>query len=162
MKATCKFDFGVARLPYYPDVPGAPQNSIIGGASLWVMGKEEPGGVQGRGQVLHLPLQPEIQAFWHQQTGYLPITRAAYELTKSQGYYKENPGPELAIQQLQNKPPTANSDGHPLRLLPQIREIVDEEWEDILADKKSPRSRAWTTWSGGATRSFASSRRVNK
>jgi sn-glycerol 3-phosphate transport system substrate-binding protein len=37
-KAGAKFDFGMAELPYYPDVAGAPQNSIIGGASLWVMG----------------------------------------------------------------------------------------------------------------------------
>src|SRR3984893_15085449 len=41
-QAGVKFDFGLAELPYYPDVPGAPQNSIIGGASLWVMGGKEP------------------------------------------------------------------------------------------------------------------------
>jgi sn-glycerol 3-phosphate transport system substrate-binding protein len=40
-KAGAKFDFGLAELPYYPDVPGAPQNSIIGGASLWGHGRQE-------------------------------------------------------------------------------------------------------------------------
>ncbi len=138
MKATCKFDFGVARLPYYPDVKGAPQNSIIGGASLWVMGKKSPPEYKAVAKFFTFISSPEIQAFWHQQTGYLPITKAAYELTKSQGYYNENPGPEIAIQQLLNKPPTPNSMGIRFGFMPQIREIIDEEWEAILAEKKSP------------------------
>src|SRR5438477_10255887 len=41
-KSTAKFDFTSAPMPYYPDVKGAPQNSIIGGASLWVMGGKKP------------------------------------------------------------------------------------------------------------------------
>ena len=136
MKATCKFDFGVAWLPYYPDVPGAPQNSIIGGASLWVMGRKSSAEYKAVAKFFTFLSSPEIQAFWHQQTGYLPITRAAYELTKSQGYYNANPGPEIAIQQLLNKEPTPNSMGIRFGFMPQIREIIDEEWESILADKK--------------------------
>ena len=100
MKANCKFDFGVAKLPYYPDVPGAPQNSIIGGASLWVFNGKSPAEYKAVTAFFTFISQPEIQAFWHQNTGYLPITTAAYELTKSQGYYKDNPGLEVAIQQL--------------------------------------------------------------
>ena len=38
IKQNAKFKFTVAPLPYYADVAGAPQNTIIGGASLWVMG----------------------------------------------------------------------------------------------------------------------------
>src|SRR6476620_12273457 len=38
VKANAKFDLGSAPMPNYDDIPGAPQNSIIGGASLWVMG----------------------------------------------------------------------------------------------------------------------------
>ena len=36
-KALGRDKFGIAMLPYSPDVAGAPQNSIIGGATLWVM-----------------------------------------------------------------------------------------------------------------------------
>ena len=139
MKATCKFDFGVARLPYYPDVKGAPQNSIIGGASLWVMGKKSAAEYKAVARFFSFISSPEIQAFWHQQTGYLPITKAAYQLTKSQGYYEENPGPEVAIQQLLNKEPTPNSMGIRFGFMPQIREIIDEEWEAILGEKKTPK-----------------------
>ncbi len=38
IKRNAKFDFSVNMLPYHDDIKGAPQNSIIGGASLWVMG----------------------------------------------------------------------------------------------------------------------------
>lgn len=81
--------------------------------------------------------KPEIQALWHKETGYLPVTQAAYELTKSQGYYKNNPGLEVAIKQLTNKPPTPNSMGVRFGNMPIIREIEDQIWEDILADKIS-------------------------
>jgi sn-glycerol 3-phosphate transport system substrate-binding protein len=137
MKATCKFDFGVARLPYYPDVKGAPQNTIIGGASLWVFANKSKDEYKATAAFFSFLSQPEIQAYWHQNTGYFPITQAAYELTKSQGFYKDNPGLELAILQLNNKAPTANSAGLRLGSFAAIRTIEDEQWEDILAGKIS-------------------------
>jgi len=136
-KNTCKFDFGVARLPYYPDVAGAPQNSIIGGASLWVFGGKSKDEYKGVAQFFTFLSTPEIQALWHQNTGYLPITTAAYELTKSQGFYNANPGPEVAIKQLLNKAPTKNSMGIRFGNFALIREVEDQTWEDILAGKIS-------------------------
>lgn len=56
-KGTAKFDFTSAPMPYYPDVAGAPQNSIIGGASLWVMGGKKPEEYKGRGEVLRVPFR---------------------------------------------------------------------------------------------------------
>jgi sn-glycerol 3-phosphate transport system substrate-binding protein len=135
MKASCKFEFGVARLPYYPDVAGAPQNSIIGGASLWVFNGKSKAEYKAVADFFSFLSQPEIQAFWHQNTGYFPITTAAYELTKAQGFYKENPALELAILQLNNKKPTENSMGLRLGSFAAIREIEDQQWEDILAGK---------------------------
>ena len=41
----------ISVLPYHDDVKGAPQNSVIGGASLWVMSGKQARGVQGRGEV---------------------------------------------------------------------------------------------------------------
>jgi sn-glycerol 3-phosphate transport system substrate-binding protein len=137
MKATCKFDFGVARLPYYPDVKGAPQNSIIGGASLWVFSGKSKFEYKAIANFFAYLSLPETQALWHQNTGYLPITKAAYELTKSQGFYNTNPGPEIAINQLLNKAPTPNSMGIRFGNFNIIREIEDQTWEDILADKIS-------------------------
>jgi len=137
MKANCKFEFGVARLPYYPDVAGAPQNTIIGGASLWVFNGRTKYEYKGIAEFFTFLSSAEIQAFWHQSTGYLPITLAAYELTKSQGFYDANPGPEVAIKQLLNKDPTASSMGIRFGNFNIIREIEDQTWEDILGGKIS-------------------------
>lgn len=137
MKANCKFDFGVARLPYYPEVKDAPQNSIIGGASLWVFNKKSKDEYKAVASFFNFLSKPESQAMWHQGTGYLPITTEAYELTKKQGYYNENPGPEVAIKQLLNKAPTGNSMGIRFGNFNIIREIEDQTWEDILAGKIS-------------------------
>ena len=56
VKAQAKFDFTAAPMPYYPDVKGAPQNSIIGGASLWVMGGKSAEEYKGVAKFLDLPL----------------------------------------------------------------------------------------------------------
>lgn len=82
-----KFKFGVAPLPYY----GAPQNTIIGGASLWVMSGKSKETYRGVAKFFTHLSSPEVRAEWHQGTGYLPITNAAYDLTKSSGFYDKNP-----------------------------------------------------------------------
>src|SRR6476646_6540158 len=90
-KATAKFDFTSAPMPYYPDVAGAPQNSIIGGASLWVMGGKKPEEYKGVAKFFAFLSDTDRQARLHQESGYLPITKAAYEKTKSDGFYEKNP-----------------------------------------------------------------------
>ena len=131
-----KFEFGTSTLPYYADVSGAPQNTIIGGASLWVFANKKPEVYKGVTKFFHFLASPEIAARWHQQTGYVPVTKAAYELTKKQGFYDKNPGTEVGVQQL-NVETTAQSRGVRLGYLPQIREIEDQEMERIFSDKTS-------------------------
>ncbi len=139
IKKNAKFEFGVSQLPYYPDVKGAPQNSIIGGASLWVMAGKKPAEYKGVAKFFTFLSSPAIQADWHQKTGYVPITKAAYELTKKQGFYETNPGTDVAIQQLLLKNPTKDSKGIRLGYFPQIRTIIDEELEAVWAQKKGPK-----------------------
>jgi sn-glycerol 3-phosphate transport system substrate-binding protein len=79
---------------------------------------------------------PEVQADWHQFTGYLPITEAAYALTKEQGFYDKNPGSELAIKQITLNPPTENSKGLRFGSYVQIRDIIDEELEAVWSGAK--------------------------
>ena len=139
IKKNSKFEFGVAQLPYYPDVKGAPQNTIIGGASLWVMGGKKPIEYKGVAKFFTFLSSPDIQADWHQKTGYVPITKAAYELTKKQGFYEKNPGTDVAIQELLERNPTVNSKGIRLGNFVQIRGIIDEELEAVWAQKKGPK-----------------------
>jgi sn-glycerol 3-phosphate transport system substrate-binding protein len=139
VKKNAKFEFGVSQLPYYEDVKGAPQNSIIGGASLWVMAGRKPAEYKGVAKFFTFLSSPEIQAEWHQKTGYVPITKAAYELTKKQGFYEKNPGTDVAIQQLLLRNPTKDSKGIRLGNFPQIRTIISEELEAVWAQKKGPK-----------------------
>ena len=139
IKRNAKFEFGVTQLPYYPDVKDAPQNSIIGGASLWVMAGKKPAEYKGVAKFFTFLSSPEIQADWHQKTGYVPITKAAYELTKKQGFYDANPGTDVAIQQLLLKNPTKDSKGVRLGNFVQIRDVNDEELEAVWSQKKSPK-----------------------
>jgi len=129
-----KFEFGTSTVPYYADVQGAPQNTIIGGASLWVFANKKPETYKGVTAFFKFLASPEIAARWHQQTGYVPVTKAAYELTKKDGFYDKNPGTEVGVKQL-NVETTAQSRGLRLGFLPQIREIEDAEIERIVSGK---------------------------
>jgi len=139
IKKNAKFEFAVSQLPYYDDYPGAPQNTIIGGASLWVMAGKKPADYKGVAQFFNYLSKPELQAEWHQATGYLPITKAAYDITKKQGFYEKNPGTDVSVRQMTGKAPTANSKGVRLGYLPQIRTAIDEELEAVWAGKKAPK-----------------------
>jgi sn-glycerol 3-phosphate transport system substrate-binding protein len=125
----------VTELPYYPDVKGAPQNSIIGGASLWVMGGKKPAEYKGIARFFAYLSRTDVQEAWHEATGYLPITKAAYEATKASGFYEKNPGAKVAIEQLTGKPPTDNSRGLRFGNLVQIRDVVAEDLENAFSGK---------------------------
>ena len=133
-----KFAYGLAPLPYYPDVPGAPQNTAIGGASLWVMAGKKPAEYKGVAEFFKFLSSPEIQSASHKRTGYLPITMAAYQLTEKSGFYKEKPGTDVAVTQMIRKT-TDKSRGVRLGNFVQIRTILDEETEAIWSGKKEPK-----------------------
>lgn len=130
-------DVGVAQLPYWPDVAGAPQNSIIGGATLWVLQGHPSEEYKGVAKFFTFLSSAEVQADWHQFTGYLPITTAAYDLSKKQGYYEKNPGADVGIMQMTGKAPTENSKGLRLGNFVQIRDIINEELELVWSGEVS-------------------------
>ncbi len=135
-KAGAKFPFGMAELPYYPDVAGAPQNSIIGGASLWVMGGKTAAEYKGVAKFFTFLSQTGLQQTLLEETGYLPITKAAYEATKASGFYEKNPGREIPVIEMTRKPPTENSRGLRLGNLVQIRDLIAEDLEAVFAGKE--------------------------
>ncbi|WP_370303276.1 sn-glycerol-3-phosphate ABC transporter substrate-binding protein UgpB [Pseudooceanicola sp.] len=137
ISSEAEFDFEVRPLPYWDGVDGAPQNTIIGGASLWVMAGHSEEEYKGVAELLNFLSSPEIQAKWHQDTGYLPITAAAGELTKEQGFYEANPGTDIAVMQMTAKQPTENSKGLRLGSFDQIRGIIDEELEAVWSGDKT-------------------------
>lgn len=131
-----KFKYAIASMPYYPDVKGAPQNTVIGGASLWVMAGKKPAEYKGVATFFDFLSQTKVQAASHQRTGYLPITLAAYDLTEKSGFYEKNPGTDVAVTQMIRKT-TDKSRGIRLGNYVQIRTIEDEETEQVWAGKKT-------------------------
>jgi sn-glycerol 3-phosphate transport system substrate-binding protein len=132
-----KFEVGYGLLPYWPDVAGAPQNTIIGGATLWVLRSRPQQEYKGVAKFFGYLSKPEVQAEWHQKTGYLPITRAAFDLSRAQGFYDRNPGTAISIEQITLKPPTENSRGLRLGSFVLIRDVIDDEMEQAFSGKKS-------------------------
>jgi sn-glycerol 3-phosphate transport system substrate-binding protein len=136
VKANAKFDFGNAPMPHYQDVPGAPQNSIIGGASLWVMGGKKPEEYKGVARFFAFLSDTDRQVRIHKESGYLPITKAAYAKAKEQGFYKDAPYLETPLLELTNKEPTENSRGLRFGNMVQLRDVWAEEIEAALNGQK--------------------------
>lgn len=135
--ANAKFDVGYGMLPYWPDVEGAPQNSMIGGATLWVLRDRPRDEYKGVARFFAFLSKPEVQAAWHQNTGYLPITQAAFDLTRAQGFYDKHPGTAISIEQITLKPPTENSKGLRLGSFVLVRDVIEDELEQAFSGKKS-------------------------
>jgi sn-glycerol 3-phosphate transport system substrate-binding protein len=137
IKKQAQFAFGQAMLPYNPELIDAPQNSIIGGATLWTLKGREAKDYKGVAMFMNYLASPAVQAWWHQETGYVPITKAAWELSKKQGFYQENPGTDTAIQQLNLNTPTPNSRGVRFGNFVQIRDIINDELEAVWNGSKT-------------------------
>ena len=140
--SNANFSVGYGMQPYYDDVPGAPQNTIIGGATLWVLTGHDAAEYEGVARFFAFLSQPEQQAWWHQQTGYLPITQASFDLTREQGYYEANPGSDTSILQMNLNPPTENSRGLRFGNYVQIRDVVSEEMEGMITGAQTAQQAA--------------------
>ena len=137
IKKQAKFNYAQTMLPLDMDVASAPQNSIIGGATLWSLAGHEADEYKGVAKFMTYLSSAEVQAWWHQETGYVPITTAAYELSKEQGFYDSNPGTDTAIKQLSLNEPTPNSRGVRFGNFVQIRDVINEEMESLWAGDKT-------------------------
>ena len=139
-KALGQDKVGIGMMPYSPDVAPKPQNSIIGGATLWVLQGRPKDEYKGVAKFMTFLASAPVQAKWHQETGYVPITTAAAELTEKEGFYKKFPGREIAVEELTLNPPTANSKGLRIGNFVQIRDIVDGELENVWSGKKDAKT----------------------
>ncbi|MDX0852448.1 sn-glycerol-3-phosphate ABC transporter substrate-binding protein UgpB [Sinorhizobium medicae] len=131
-------NYGIGQLPYYEG--HGPQNTIPGGASLWVFAGKSDEEYKGIAEFFNFLSQTEIQAKLHQVSGYMPVTTAAYEETKKSGFYEKNPGRETPLLQMMGKAPTENSKGVRLVNLPQVRDILNEEFEAMLSGQQDAKT----------------------
>lgn len=130
------FKFGAAFLPYWKSIIDEPKGTFIGGAALFAMSGKPEEENKGVADFLSFLTKPEMQYFWHKETGYVPITNAAYDLAKSDGYYKSTPDAEIGIQQL-NQPGGEWTKGYRLGYYVQIRDVMYKHFDDIFSGKAS-------------------------
>jgi sn-glycerol 3-phosphate transport system substrate-binding protein len=136
---SARFDWAEAYLPFDPEIIKAPMNSIIGGASLWTMTapNRTPAEYKAVAEFLKYIGKADVDATWAQNTGYVPVTFAGYELSKQQGYYGRNVGADIPVEQLARGKVTPNTRGLRLGRLPEIRNIIQEELEKALQGEQT-------------------------
>ena len=132
--SSAKFRWAPAFLPYDPQVIAQPINSVIGGASFWVLTapKRSPEEYRAVAEFLRFLAQPDSDAEWSAVTGYVPITHAGYALAERHGAFANNSGADLPVRQLSRGQVTDNSRGFHLGRMPEIRTIIEEECEKAL------------------------------
>lgn len=126
------FDFSATYLPYWASVTESPTQTFIGGAALFALSGKPAEENKASAEFFKFLSSPEIQFFWHKATGYVPITTAAYDMAKAEGYYAEKPQAEVGIQQL-SLPSGDNSKGYRMGFYVQIRDVMNREYGRIFA-----------------------------
>jgi sn-glycerol 3-phosphate transport system substrate-binding protein len=131
---SARHDWAEAYLPYDPEIIKAPMNAIIGGASLWTMTapNRSPAEYKAVAEFLKYIGKADVDSIWSQKTGYVPVTFAAYEMSRQQGFYARNVGADIPVEQLARGTMTANTKGLRLGRLAEIRNIIQEELEQAL------------------------------
>ncbi len=134
-KAITKFAWGTGQLPHWGP-PYKKQNTIVGGGTLWVMKGQKPADYRGVAQFMKFISEPHQQMWWSLTTGYVPITQTAIKNLEAGYHFKKNPEQWTALSQL-SAAPTANSRGHRLGNMAQLRDVIEPEFENIFAGKKT-------------------------
>lgn len=139
LKKSSTFKYAAAYLPYDPAIIAKPINSIIGGASLWAMTApgRTPAEYKAVAEFFAFMGQPNTDAGWSQATGYVPVTHAGFQKNTADGYYAQNPGADIAVNQLSRQPTTIYSRGIRLAGMPQIRNIIEAAWEGAITSGAS-------------------------
>lgn len=137
LKQSADFNFGTTFLPYWASVNENAGNTFIGGAALFAMSGHSNAEEAGIAAFFDFLTQPETQYFWHRETGYVPVTNAAYQLAKSEGYYVENPDAEVGVQQL-SLPGGEWAKGYRLGFYVQTREVIYREMDKLMAGDTTP------------------------
>jgi sn-glycerol 3-phosphate transport system substrate-binding protein len=130
------FQWDVAKLPVYAGTER--HNSLVGGASLWVMkGKSQPEYEAAAAYLSFILSTPEVE-WMPNVTGYIPITRSGFEALKASGFYEQpgKKGREVAMESLTYTPPNEITRGIRLGNFTQIRAEIRAELEAAFTGQK--------------------------
>ncbi|MCM2291707.1 extracellular solute-binding protein [Allorhizobium sp. BGMRC 0089] len=139
LQKTATMPFSATFLPYWGSIKGAGVHSFIGGAALYAMAGKPEAENHCTAAFFNFLTSPEIQYYWHKNTGYVPITTAAYDLAKKDGYYEKTPVAEVGIKQLM-LPGGKWDKGYRLGFYPQIRSVMEREYNKIFSGETTPKA----------------------
>ncbi|SHJ25836.1 extracellular solute-binding protein [Wenxinia saemankumensis] len=125
------FEFGSSFLPYWESITPEGYQTFIGGASLFAMSGHSEEENAATAAFFEYLTSPEVQYMWHRETGYVPITEAAYEMAREDGHYDRFPAAETAIRQLSLQS-GENTAGYRMGFYVQIRDVMNRELSRFL------------------------------
>lgn len=122
---------------YFPSIKDADQGGVsIGGASLWAIQNQDDVKAQATWKFVEYLVSAESQAYWATQTGYFPVTNAAYNKDVFKQNIEQYPQFQTAIDQLNDT--KGEYAGALLSVFPEARQMVQTEIENTLNDKETP------------------------
>jgi sn-glycerol 3-phosphate transport system substrate-binding protein len=136
-KLTPAFGWDVQIIPTYEGSQRT--NSVVGGASLWVLsGKTDDEYKAAAAYLAFLATKPE-QQFLLENSGYIPVTKSTYDALLAEGFYAKEPfiNRDIAMKSLTWTEPTELTRGIRLGSFIQIRAEWLAEVEAALAGQKT-------------------------
>lgn len=137
---TKHLDIGIAKLPYWHEHLGAPQNTLADGASLWVASGKAPAVYQAVAQFVQYWLTPAAQQSWSKASGYLPLNSAGYPVTDAKASKGLPDNLRVALESLSHKPATsasrASARAHQFSFRHSLEVNLHELWNDKKAAKQ--------------------------
>lgn len=130
------FEFGAVPLPYWSSIIDEGTQSFIGGAALFTMAGNPEEENNASAKFFEYLTSAEVQYLWHKETGYVPITEAAYDMAKDDGHYERTPAAEIGITQL-NLPAGEWTKGYRMGFYVQIRDVMNREYGKIFSGDAS-------------------------
>lgn len=132
-----KFEVGTAFLPKPAD--GKDGGVVVGGASLYILNNKPEEEQKAAWEFIKYLASPEVQAQWHIDTGYFPITKKAYDQQIVKDNMTKYPQFKTAVDQLHATKPNTATQGAVMGVFPEARQIVEGAIEEVLNTKKSPK-----------------------
>ncbi len=136
IEKSANFEVGTSFLPRFEEYGLG--NSVIGGASLWVMKghpKEEYDAVVEFFKYLN---KAEVAVQWHKDTGYFPCTNSALKVLMDENWFSNSPNYVTAFLQILSGVSTTASNGVLLGNFVDIRDITDTAVERAFTGLASP------------------------
>lgn len=129
-----RFDWGVAMLPEGP----VKRATVVAGEYLAIFKQSQ--NPDAAWEFVKWMIQPEIQAFWSMESGYLPIRRSVVDVPEFQAFLQENPPQQAFVEQMQFAQAQRPIDFHTMEIQRLLSEAIEratvggEDVETVLTE----------------------------